>query len=949
MEDKIIIRGARQHNLKNIDLELPRNKLIVITGVSGSGKSSLAFDTIYAEGQRRYVESLSAYARQFLELMDKPDVELIEGLSPAIAIQQTPPSHNPRSTVGTVTEIYDYLRLLYAKIGKPYCPQCTRPITPMSTQQIISAILSFPKETRLQILAPLVRGRKGEYKELFQRLRREGYTRVLVDGKVRSLEEDIKLKRYQLHNISVIVDRIILKDDVKTRLADSVETALRLANGIIQVIYEKPAEKEKELFLSEQHGCVYCGISFPEIAPRLFSFNSPYGACPECDGLGSRLEVDPELVVPDKKLSIEEGAIAPWDNPITTRRHRWKHSWRSYYYDILYDLSNRYNFSLTEPFYKLPKEIQNIILYGDYDKGGSFEGVIRNLERRYRETESDYVKEEITNKYMRTRTCPACKGMRLKKEALCVKIDGLNIYEVTAKTVDKVLEFVRNLKLTEKEKIITRQIQKEIIARLNFLINVGLDYITLDRPTVTLAGGEAERIHLATQIGSGLVGVLYILDEPTIGLHPRDNRRLLNSLLQLRDLGNTVIVVEHDEEVIRSADWVVDLGPGAGIHGGNVVYSGPLESLFSCEESLTGMYLSGKRRIPIPERRRCVSKDKDKWITIVGARQFNLKNITVKIPLGKFVCVTGVSGSGKSTLIYEILYKGLMAKLHKSKELPGEHDKILGIENIDKVILIDQSPIGRTPRSNPATYTGAFTYIRELFAQVPDARARGYKPGRFSFNVKGGRCENCRGDGEIKIEMQFLPPVYVKCDVCGGKRFNEETLSVRYKGKNIYEVLEMTIEEALNFFGNIPQIKRILQTLYDVGLSYMKLGQPATTLSGGEAQRIKLAAELCRRATGKTLYLLDEPTTGLHFADVEKLLNVLHRLVNLGNTVVVIEHNLEVIKTADWIIDLGPEGGNRGGEVVAEGPPEIVAQNTSSYTGQFLKKILNTPPERQTL
>ncbi|HCJ66634.1 MAG TPA: excinuclease ABC subunit UvrA [Elusimicrobia bacterium] len=943
--EKIIIRGAREHNLKNINLEIPRNKLVVITGLSGSGKSSLAFDTIYAEGQRRYVESLSAYARQFLELMEKPDVDLIEGLSPAIAIEQRVPSHNPRSTVGTVTEIYDYLRLLFARIGIPHCPQCGREIKPQSAQQITDEIIKLPEGTKIQILSPLVRGRKGEYRELFERLRKEGFVRVKVDGKVYGLEEEIRLDKFKRHEISLVVDRLTISPEIRERLADSVETALKMSGGLVQVISNELRAKSQELkraegeralpsiFFSEHHACINCGISLPEISPRMFSFNSPYGACAGCDGLGAKLEVDADLVVPNKNLSVNEGAIVPWASPITTRRHRWKYSWAGYYAELLSDLSRDYNFSLDTPFKKLDKEIQRTILYGD----GNFEGVITNLERRYRETESDFVKEEIYNKYMRTRVCPVCQGGRLKKESLAIKITGRTIVEITRMSISEVLDFFCNLELREKEKIIAKQILKEIISRLNFLINVGLDYLTLNRESYTLAGGEAERIHLATQIGSGLVGVLYILDEPTIGLHQRDNQRLLNTLLKLRDLGNTVIVVEHDEATIRSADWIIDLGPGAGIHGGEVVVSGTLDEILKMENSLTGQYLKRKLKISVPCERR---KPKGKYLEILGAQQFNLKNIDVKIPLGLFVCVTGVSGSGKSTLIYEILYKALAQKFYKAKELPGKYRAIHGLEHIDKVILVDQSPIGRTPRSNPATYTGAFTPIRQLFAQLPEAKRRGYLPGRFSFNVKGGRCESCRGDGTIKIEMQFLPAVYIKCDVCQGKRFNEETLQVRYKGKNISDVLEMPVEEALEFFANIPQVKRILQTLYDVGLGYIKLGQSATTLSGGEAQRVKLASELCKRSTGRTVYILDEPTTGLHFADIEKLLNVLQRLVDLENTVIVIEHNLEVIKTCDWIIDLGPEGGEKGGEVIATGKPEEVILTPHSYTGQFLNRVL---------
>ncbi|MFN3966851.1 MAG: excinuclease ABC subunit UvrA, partial [Endomicrobiia bacterium] len=876
--EKIIIHGAREHNLKNINLEIPRNKLVVITGLSGSGKSSLAFDTIYAEGQRRYVESLSAYARQFLELMEKPDLDFIEGLSPAVAIQQRAPGHNPRSTVGTVTEIYDYLRLLFARIGIPHCPECGRKIQPQSSQQIVDDIMKLPEGTKIQILAPLVRGRIGTYTELFERLRKSGYARVRVDGKIYSLEEEIKLSRYKKHNIEVVIDRLTISSEIKERVTDSVETALREARGLIGVLLPS----EKMIIYSEHHACPECGISFSEIEPRTFSFNSPYGACPECDGLGTKLEIDPELVVPDPNLSIEEGALKPWAEPITTRTHRWKYSWASYYSEILQDVCSRNNIPTDIPFKKLTQQQKNILFYGQDD----FEGVIKNLQRRYEETESEYVKEEIYNKYIRRKICPLCNGTRLKKEALSITIHGKSIADITRMSIKEADRFFNELNLSETEKTISKQILKEITRRLKFLINVGLDYITLDRESSTLAGGEAQRIHLATQIGSGLTGVLYVLDEPTIGLHQRDNKRLIDTLIDLRNLGNTLIVVEHDEATIRAADWIIDLGPGAGIHGGSVVASGPIEEILKEEKSLTGQYLKGKLKIPVPEKRR---ESTNKYLEIIGAQQFNLKNIDVKIPLGLFVCITGVSGSGKSTLVYEILYKALAQKFYHSKEKPGKFKTIKGLENIDKVIIVDQSPIGRTPRSNPATYTGVFSYIRDLFAQLPESRRKGYKPGRFSFNVKGGRCENCQGDGTLRIEMQFLPDVYIKCEVCKGMRFNEETLKIKYKGKNIAEVLDMPVEEALEFFDPIPQIKRILKTLDDVGLGYIKLGQPATTLSGGEAQRVKLASELCKKSTGKTLYLLDEPTTGLHFADVEKLLNVLHRLVDLGNTVLVIE------------------------------------------------------------
>ncbi|MBN1621555.1 MAG: excinuclease ABC subunit UvrA [Endomicrobiales bacterium] len=926
---KIIIRGAREHNLKNINLEIPRDKLVVITGLSGSGKSSLAFDTIYAEGQRRYVESLSAYARQFLELMEKPDVDIIEGLSPAIAIQQRTPSHNPRSTVGTVTEIYDYLRLLFARIGVPHCPECRKEIHPQSAQQIIDEIMKMPQGTRIQILSPLVIGRIGTYEELFKRLFKSGYVRVRVDGKVYNLEEKIKLDRYKKHTIELIVDRIQIGPDSRTRIADSVETALKESRGLVLVVIDSKHER----IFSEHHACTSCGISLPEIEPRLFSFNSPYGACPECSGLGTKLDVAEDLVVPNKNISVSEGALEPWSEPITTRTHRWKSSWSGWYIEMLKDACKRHGISAGKPWKKLTRKQQEIFLYGDSE----FEGVINNLERRYKETESDYVREEIYNKYMRRRVCPTCSGARLKKESLSVTVDNKSVYEIVRMSVNQTQKLFSDLKLSEKEKIISRVILKEINSRLSFLVNVGLGYLTLDRESYTLAGGEAQRIHLATQIGSGLTGVLYVLDEPSIGLHQRDNRRLLNTLVKLRDLGNTLVIVEHDEETIRTADWIVDLGPGAGVHGGDVVVSGTLAQVLSNRQSLTAKYLNDKLKIPVPDRRR---KPDGRYLEIVKASQFNLKNIDVKIPLGLCVCVTGVSGSGKSTLVHEVLYKSLAQKLYKAKDMPGKHEKILGLEHLDKVIIVDQSPIGRTPRSNPATYTGAFSPIRDLFSQVPESKRRGYKPGRFSFNVKGGRCENCRGDGTLKIEMQFLPDVYVHCEVCHGKRFNEETLQVKYKGKNIAEVLDMTVEESVDFFQNIPILKRILGTLDDVGLGYIKLGQAATTLSGGEAQRVKLATELSKRSTGRTLYILDEPTTGLHFADVEKLLNVLHRLVDTGNTVLVIEHNLEVIKTADWIIDLGPEGGENGGHVVASGSPENIVKDKKSFTGQYLGKLL---------
>jgi excinuclease ABC subunit A len=962
-QDNILIRGARQHNLKNLTLKIPRNQLVVITGLSGSGKSSLAFDTIYAEGQRRYVESLSAYARQFLELMEKPDVDMIEGLSPAIAIEQRTPSHNPRSTVGTVTEVYDYLRLLFARVGKPHCPQCGREIKPQSVQQIIDEIGKLEAGTKIQILAPLVRGRIGTYQELFNRLRQSGFARVRVNGQVYPLDEDIKLDRYKKHHIELLVDRLVMGSGIRERLADSVETALRESRGLVLVVKGEGREVKSaksdgendsrtspvasrlsESLFSEHHACPHCGTSLPEIEPRMFSFNSPYGACPECDGLGTKLEVDPALVVVDPGKSIEEGAVEAWSNPVTTRMHRWKRSWAGYYEEILLDVCRRNRIPSDRPWKELSKDHQELLLYG----GGQykvhwgrndqpFEGVIPQLERRYKESESEFVKEEIFKRFMRRRTCPLCNGARLKKETLAVTVAGKSIATVCALSVSKAAEFFKGLGLTDRERLIAKQILKEIQSRLSFLVNVGLDYVTLDRESATLAGGEAQRIHLATQIGSGLVGVMYVLDEPTIGLHQRDNDRLLQTLVRLRDLGNTLLVVEHDEGMIRAADWVVDLGPGAGVHGGEIVAQGRLKEILAEPRSLTGQYLLGKLQVPIPEARR----DSDgRFLEVLGAAQFNLKSIHVKIPLGCFVAMTGVSGSGKSTFVHEILFKALAQRLYQSKELPGKFRGIRGADELDKVIVVDQSPIGRTPRSNPATYTGAYSVIRELFSQLPEARRRGYKPGRFSFNVKGGRCENCQGDGTLKISMQFLPDVFVKCEVCQGQRFNEETLQVRYKGKNISEVLQMPVEEGLEFFKNIPALARILGTLQDVGLGYIALGQSSTTLSGGEAQRVKLSAELGKRATGRTLYILDEPTTGLHFADVHKLLDALHRLVSAGNTVLIIEHNLDVIKTADWIIDLGPEGGERGGYIVAQGTPEIIAATAASYTGRYLTPLL---------
>ena len=934
LQDKIIIKKAKVHNLKNITLEIPRNKLVVITGPSGSGKSSLAFDTIYAEGQRRYVESLSAYARQFLEQMEKPDVESIEGLSPAIAIQQKATTRNPRSTVGTITEIYDYLRLLFAHIGKPHCPKCGRKILPQSVQQIVEKILYLPEGKKIQILAPLVKGRKGEHQELFNRIRQEGFVRVRIDGKIYDLDEKIKLNKNKKHQIEVVVDRLVIHRQIKERLSDSVETALKIGEGII-LIY---LSEKKELLFSEHYACAHCDVNLPEISPRIFSFNSPYGACPACDGLGNKEEIDIDLIMPDKNLSISQGVFVGWFQPITNRTGRWQKTAANYYYKMLKKAALAHNFSLNTSFLKLKKEHQEILLYGDT----SFEGVITNLKRRYRQTESNYVREEIYNKYIRSHSCPVCEGSRLRKESLSITVDNKSIFEVSGLSVKEATIFFKQLKLTQKEEVIAHQILKEIKSRLSFLSNVGLNYITLNRQTYTLSGGEAQRIHLATSIGSNLVGVVYVLDEPSIGLHQRDNRRLLNTLEKLKNMGNSMIIVEHDEETIRHADYIVDLGPQAGINGGEIICAGPIKKILNCEKSSTGQYLSGKLKIPIPSRRRTINPKK--LLEIKKASQFNLKNINVTIPLGIFTCITGVSGSGKSTLVQEIIYKGLAQKIYNAKENPGKFREITGTENIDKVIVVDQSPIGRTPRSNPATYTGVFTHIRALFSQVPLAKMRGYLPGRFSFNVKGGRCSSCQGDGVIKIEMQFLPDVYVKCDECNGQRFNEETLRIKYKGQNIHQILEMSVQEALEFFQNIPQIKKLLTTLHDVGLGYIKLGQSSTTLSGGEAQRIKLAEQLSRRSTGKTFYILDEPTTGLHFTDIEKLLNVLHRLVNLGNSVLVIEHNLEVIKTADYIIDLGPEGGEEGGHIITQGPPEKIVKEKKSFTGHFLKKVLNSKP-----
>jgi excinuclease ABC subunit A len=951
--DKIIIKGAREHNLKNINLEIPRDKLVVITGISGSGKSSLAFDTIYAEGQRRYVESLSAYARQFLGQMEKPDVDHVEGLSPAVSIDQRSASQNPRSTVGTMTEAYDYLRLLYARIGIPHCYICGKEIYKQSPQQIIERVMTLPEGTRFHVLAPMVRGRKGEYRKLFGEIRKEGFARVRVDGTIHEIEESLKLKldRYKIHHIEVVVDRLAMKPEIKRRLADSVETALNLSKGylIIEIAGDLPeGVKEKELKFSELFACFDDGISYEELAPRMFSFNTPYGACTRCLGLGSKMEVDPELIIPNPNLSLREGAVAPF-----------YHTRVDFYRKILEAVANEFGIDVNKPWKKLSPREKNIILYGSGDTElyvryrslagrvrayyTTFDGVTENLMRRYEEAESDYTRSKI-EEYMRMSPCPACGGARLKPESLSVTVGGLNIWQFTQKAAKDSLELTKRLQteLSERELLIGRRILKEIRERLNFMVDVGLDYITLERATATLAGGEAQRIRLATQIGSGLMGVLYILDEPSVGLHQRDNRRLLETLKRLRDLGNTVIVVEHDEATIRSADHVIDIGPGAGEHGGQIVCTGTVDDIIGCPESLTGRYLARELMIPIPEERK--RPQRDRYLVIKKAAEHNLKNIDVAIPLGLFVCVTGVSGSGKSTLIADILSKALASHLYHSKERPGKHEGIKGLQHIDKAIVIDQSPIGRTPRSNAATYIKAFDDIRNVFSQVPEARMRGYKPGRFSFNVRGGRCEACRGDGTIKIEMQFLPDVYIPCDVCKGKRYNNETLEVKFKGKNIADILEMSVEEALKFFENIPRIKRKIQTIYDVGLGYIKLGQPAPTLSGGEAQRVKLSAELSKRETGRTFYILDEPTTGLHFADIDKLLGVLRRLVAGGNTVVVIEHNLDVVKTADHIIDLGPEGGDLGGYVVATGTPEEVAEHPTSYTGQFLRKVLQRRP-----
>ena len=935
----IKIRGANEHNLKNVDVDIPRDKLVVLTGLSGSGKSSLAFDTIYAEGQRRYMESLSSYARQFLGQMEKPDVESIEGLSPAISIDQKSTNRNPRSTVGTVTEIYDYFRLLYARAGIPHCPKCGREIKKQTVDQMVEQVMAFPERTKIQLLAPVVRGRKGTHVKLLERARKSGYVRVRIDGNMYELSEEIKLDKNIKHNIEIVVDRLVVKEGIEQRLTDSIENVLNLAEGLmtVDVIGGEPVQ------FSESFSCPDCGISIEEIEPRSFSFNNPFGACPECFGLGYKMEFDEDLMIPDKRLSISEGAITVMGWQSCTDK-------KSFTYAILDALSKEYGFSLDTPFEDYPKEVHDVLIHGTngkevkvYYKGQrgegvydvAFEGLIRNVERRYRETSSETMKAEY-EEFMNITPCSACKGQRLKPGALAVTVGDKNISELTGMSIEKLQTFLKELKLSNQQLLIGGQILKEINSRIQFLMDVGLNYLTLGRSTGTLSGGEAQRIRLATQIGSGLVGVAYILDEPSIGLHQRDNDKLLGTLKHLRDLGNSVIVVEHDEDTMREADFIVDIGPGAGEHGGEVVATGNAEEIMQNENSVTGAYLSGRIRIPVPEVRRKSTG----WLKVLGAQENNLKNIDVKFPLGVMTCVTGVSGSGKSSLVNQILYKRLARDLNRARTIPGRHKGIEGLEQLDKVINIDQSPIGRTPRSNPATYTGVFDLIRDLFAATPDAKARGYKKGRFSFNVKGGRCEACSGDGIIKIEMHFLPDVYVPCEVCKGRRYNRETLEVKYKGKNIYDVLDMTVEEAMHFFENVPSIRRKVETLYDVGLSYIRLGQPSTTLSGGEAQRIKLATELSKRSTGKTIYILDEPTTGLHFADVHKLTEILHRLTEDGNTVIVIEHNLDVIKTADYIIDIGPEGGDKGGTVIAEGTPEEVAESPVSYTGKYIKPML---------
>ncbi len=947
--DRLLVRGAREHNLKNVNLDLPRNALVVFTGLSGSGKSSLAFDTIYAEGQRRYVESLSAYARQFLGLMEKPDVDFIEGLSPAISIDQKSTSKNPRSTVGTITEVYDYLRLLYARIGQPHCPKCGRPIARQTPDQIVDQILALPTGARFQLLAPVVRGRKGEYEALLRSYSTKGFARARVDGELRDLSEPIRLAKTYKHNIEIVVDRLVSKggdadEKARRRLADSVETAIGLAEGLVLVDL---VDEGRELRFSTHLACLYDNLSFEEPAPRNFSFNAPYGACPDCTGLGVKQEVDPELVVPNPSLSLDLGAIAPWG---------WGKGHSEYFDRLLTAVAEAYDIDLGTPFEKLTAEQQQVLLSGAdgpvhvryknrYGRvrayNTTYEGVVPYLNRRYSEAESDALRERIEG-YMREVPCPTCKGARLRPESLAVTIAGCNIAEVSAMSVGESAEFFQTLELSDRDAFIAARVLKEINARLGFLLDVGLDYLTVDRASATLAGGEAQRIRLATQIGSGLTGVLYVLDEPSIGLHQRDNHRLIETLVRLRDLGNTLIVVEHDEATIRTADYLVDIGPGAGEHGGEIVAEGSLADLKAVEASLTGQYMAGKRAIAVPETRR---KPGERWLELVGVREHNLKDFTVRFPLGVFTCITGVSGSGKSTLVNDVLLKALMQRVYRSRTAPGRYRSLEGADQLDKVIDVDQSPIGRTPRSNPATYTGVFDHIRRLFAQTNEAKVRGYLPGRFSFNVKGGRCEACAGDGTIKIDMQFLPDIYVPCEVCKGSRYNRETLEVHYKNHTIADVLSMSVEEAHELFGNIPPIARHLSTLCDVGLGYIRLGQPAPTLSGGEAQRVKLASELAKRATGRTLYVLDEPTTGLHFEDVNKLLGVLHRLVDTGNSVIVIEHNLDVIKTADWVIDLGPEGGNRGGELIAEGPPERVARIPASYTGHYLADVLDLDRE----
>ena len=935
----IKIRGANEHNLKNLDVDIPRNELVVLTGLSGSGKSSLAFDTIYAEGQRRYMESLSSYARQFLGQMEKPNVYKIEGLSPAISIDQKSTNRNPRSTVGTVTEIYDYFRLLYARVGIPHCPGCGREIRKQSVDQMVDQLMELEQGARIQLLAPVVRGRKGEHAKVLDRAKRSGYVRVRVDGNLYELTEEIKLDKNIKHTIEIVVDRLVIKEGIERRLTDSIESVLALADGLLMV----DVIGGETLNFSQSFACPDCGISISEIEPRSFSFNNPYGACPVCYGLGYKMEFDPDLMIPDKTLSISEGAIQVMGWQSCTDSGSFTNA-------ILVALAKEYHFNLDTPVEALPEEIYRILIHGTdgrevkvHYKGQrgegvypvAFEGLVRNMERKYRETSSEVIKQEYET-FMRITPCKECGGMRLKKESLAVTVCDKNIYEITAMSIRDLYSFIKEMKLSSQQLLIGNQVIKEINARVGFLIDVGLEYLSLSRATGTLSGGEAQRIRLATQIGSGLVGVCYILDEPSIGLHQKDNDKLLNTLKNLRDLGNTLIVVEHDEDTMLEADHIVDIGPGAGSHGGEVVAQGTAREIMQIPESATGQYLSGRKQIPVPEVRRGPKG----WLSITGARENNLKNISVNIPIGVMTCVTGVSGSGKSSLVNEILYKRLARDLNRARTIPGKHKNIGGIKKLDKVIAIDQSPIGRTPRSNPATYTGVFDMIRDLFAGTPDAKARGYKKGRFSFNVKGGRCEACGGDGILKIEMHFLPDVYVPCEVCGGKRYNRETLDVKYKGKNIYDVLDMTVEEAVGFFENVPSIRRKIETLNDVGLSYVKLGQPSTTLSGGEAQRIKLAAELSRRSTGNTIYILDEPTTGLHFADVHKLVEILHRLADGGNTVVVIEHNLDVIKTADYIIDLGPDGGDRGGEVVAMGTPEEVSENAASHTGRYIKKML---------